>query len=1577
MVLFILPFFVFSATITSTETGGNWTKKSTWVGGVKPTEIDDVIINGNVNDNKGAWSNPTRAKSVIVNSGKLLTVKYLEVKEVLNNGEIQGDLFVENKIENNGIFDTKVSLIGEDNHEVEILGTNNVDIAFKDGLDNIVLVGGDNINDISLYGGPSKKITFQNQKTLWEVNEIAGTPGEITLENLDKLKLKSLERVVLHSLNTEIEFLGGGKIGSFMEAKNIILESGSYECVPYGDVQYKVDNILVKSGVIFSSPNSIGSPPSPCIFTSEFENQGELKGFTAEMRGKFINNGIITKKETTDYEKISTKGEFINNGTLIPDQYNNHPIIDIYKSLENNSVVSDDLFFNIKSNGTEVEPVIIKGSIKPNINLSSEYDTYFLNGENNNLNFKKLRSYGDKFLNIPNQFNVFIEKLIAINDKIIFLNENNIELNGFDINTNDIEALNSNLTIRGGIFNGFEKEIKAKNIILENGNYSCGVLEASEDIMIKDSANITAGCSFKAQNLYNEGGFTGGQTSPETIDIDAFFVNSGIITGEYTSKLIINFYKDVFNVGTINTDTYSNINIYGNIENDSEFYIKNLNLFNESINIIGDVLIDGRIFLKQDTIFQEDIREIKAEIIDNGFSFAFLSSYIKINKLSNYSTIDKKILDLRFFSNLNIPNSDVIISHEVGQASYILGINNLKKLEVKNNVSVSSNTEINAEIIKIHNDGNNSYIGSDVIFNTKIINEGIMNSGNTYGGNNFYFQNDFQNTGKINDRLYAKFRFPDDVNIYEYKSSFDETIRESTISPAYSFNIYLNDTETPQMFYYRLKGDTEWIEVKLNYELTFSAISILTITLNGDENIVLYQNQDYTEFGADASDTIDGDITNNIQILGNVDTTTVGTYILTYSLTNSEGSTKTIQRTVKVQDLPDTTPPNMTLNGEEIITICQNDTYTEQGAISVDDVDGDITDNIEIVSDLDNTTINTYLISYTSTDNADNKSEITRTVEVVSKPATGKSRSTSGSKKIKKEKEKLESEQKKLEDRKEELEKNTQQASIFFAVERKKQVDELAEKINILKEELKKLQEKERLEKLEEEKLEEEELGEEQDFAPQNPAPEEKEKKEVFDLEKKEIIIRTKKNELKDEGLTNFNDFKTNLKEFSLVKATGSIVKILWSGVKIIYNDYIKGDEKVEKLYYFEIFKETADKYESRNTDTYILIHGYKSEPEQWAYKMASTIIKIKPNSQIILLNWKEVAENLNIKANAKKIKEVSFNLTETLTDWKLKKNETIIMGHSLGTILGSQISQDLGGVKELIALDPASVFNYGLDSFEESMASLTRCFVGEDSILGDEHLASTCDKKYLMDFNKNISTIPEHSATVEQYRKIIAGEYFSKNNYLKLDNNNDIFSESFERLMVNNKFNGVIDILVKKEIKDSKIEITEIKPNHLKIKKGNDLMYYGTEKDNEFICKDKELCNIYSYMGNDIFKTVIKKDPFVGPENNIYSNSYVIKDFDRKNDKIIFNKEFRKLGDSSWLDDVQNLRLKKQTQNSTLLFKYFVGEREIAIEDVSLGDVEGWLSIADGSYRETEEGEKLSEDYWKKLQKDNPIQIK
>ena len=48
----------------------------------------------------------------------------------------------------------------------------------------------------------------------------------------------------------------------------------------------------------------------------------------------------------------------------------------------------------------------------------------------------------------------------------------------------------------------------------------------------------------------------------------------------------------------------------------------------------------------------------------------------------------------------------------------------------------------------------------------------------------------------------------------------------------------------------------------------------------------------------------------------------------------------------------------------------------------------------------------------------------------------------------------------------------------------------------------------------------------------------------------------------------------------------------------------------------------------------------------------------------------------------------------------------------------------------------------------------------------------------------------------------------------------------------------------------------------------------------------------------------------------------------------------------------------------------------KVKIEGYSKEEIKGWVEIASGSYRKTEEGKKLSIDYWLKMKEDNPIQI-
>ena len=76
------------------------------------------------------------------------------------------------------------------------------------------------------------------------------------------------------------------------------------------------------------------------------------------------------------------------------------------------------------------------------------------------------------------------------------------------------------------------------------------------------------------------------------------------------------------------------------------------------------------------------------------------------------------------------------------------------------------------------------------------------------------------------------------------------------------------------------------------------------ITLVGDAAVSISQDATYTDRGATASDDVDGDITTNIHLTGTVDTTTAGSYTLTYSVSDAAGNPATpVTRTVTVTPL--------------------------------------------------------------------------------------------------------------------------------------------------------------------------------------------------------------------------------------------------------------------------------------------------------------------------------------------------------------------------------------------------------------------------------------------------------------------------------------------------------------------------------------------------------------------------------------------------------------------------------------------------------------------------------------------------
>ncbi len=79
----------------------------------------------------------------------------------------------------------------------------------------------------------------------------------------------------------------------------------------------------------------------------------------------------------------------------------------------------------------------------------------------------------------------------------------------------------------------------------------------------------------------------------------------------------------------------------------------------------------------------------------------------------------------------------------------------------------------------------------------------------------------------------------------------------------------------------------------------------------------------------------------------------------------------------------DTTPPVITLNGAPTVTMSLNTSYIDEGATAVDNIDGLITDTIQVdTSGLITTAVGTYAVTYTVSDRAGNQASATRTVIV-------------------------------------------------------------------------------------------------------------------------------------------------------------------------------------------------------------------------------------------------------------------------------------------------------------------------------------------------------------------------------------------------------------------------------------------------------------------------------------------------------------------------------------------------------------------------------------------------------------------
>jgi len=158
------------------------------------------------------------------------------------------------------------------------------------------------------------------------------------------------------------------------------------------------------------------------------------------------------------------------------------------------------------------------------------------------------------------------------------------------------------------------------------------------------------------------------------------------------------------------------------------------------------------------------------------------------------------------------------------------------------------------------------------------------------------------------------------------------------------------------------------------------------ITLIGSATVTVQLGANYADAGATATDNVDGDITDRIVVDNPVDTGTAGTYTVTYSVEDAAGNSASAARTVIVQAMADTVPPEITMIGSTTVTVRLGAVYMDAGATATDNIDGDITDRIVVDNPVDTGTAGTYTVTYSVEDAAGNRASATRTVIVAAPP---------------------------------------------------------------------------------------------------------------------------------------------------------------------------------------------------------------------------------------------------------------------------------------------------------------------------------------------------------------------------------------------------------------------------------------------------------------------------------------------------------------------------------------------------------------------------------------------------------------
>ncbi|MEH7512383.1 immunoglobulin-like domain-containing protein [Gottfriedia acidiceleris] len=160
---------------------------------------------------------------------------------------------------------------------------------------------------------------------------------------------------------------------------------------------------------------------------------------------------------------------------------------------------------------------------------------------------------------------------------------------------------------------------------------------------------------------------------------------------------------------------------------------------------------------------------------------------------------------------------------------------------------------------------------------------------------------------------------------------------------------------------------------------TITVIDNIPPVIYGAVNKTININTNFNPLtGVTATDNVDESLTKLIKVTGTVNTKKIGTYTLTYTVTDYSGNKQVLTRKITVKD-----NIKPVINGALPKTIKVKSNFNSRAGVTAkDNVDGDLTKVIKITGTVNTKKKGTYTLTYVVADKAGNKTTVQRKITV-------------------------------------------------------------------------------------------------------------------------------------------------------------------------------------------------------------------------------------------------------------------------------------------------------------------------------------------------------------------------------------------------------------------------------------------------------------------------------------------------------------------------------------------------------------------------------------------------------------------